>query len=103
MTPHDDLEADLGQRLRAVRLARRLSQQEVADQANVSVGAVKHLESGAGATVRTLVRVLRALEETSWLERLAPPAPAFSPLAVLRQQQEAESSARRGQRVRRAR
>jgi transcriptional regulator with XRE-family HTH domain len=90
-----ELESDLGRRVRAVRLFHELSQVELARQANVSVGAVKHLESGAGATVRTLMRVLHALDETSWLEALRPPAPVFSPLEVLRAQQAARPQRQR--------
>lgn len=96
-----DLEKELGARLRAVRLTRRLSQREVADAANVSVGALKHLEHGQGASLRTLTRVLAALDLTGWITSLAPPAPAFSPLEELAQQQRQARDATRQVRVRR--
>lgn len=99
MDPARELEQDLGRRVRAVRLARDLTQQQVADRANVSVGALKHLESGAGATIRTLVRVLRALDQTSWLDALSPPAPTFSPLEALRTQQRQQAEAARPRRA----
>lgn len=101
MDPTDDLQHDLGRRLRAVRLARNLTQVELAERANVSLGALKHLESGAGATVRTLVRVLRALESLSWLDALHAPATTFSPLEALRAQQRATAEAARPRRARR--
>lgn len=76
-------EAELGRRLRALRLANELTQQELADRANVSLGALKHLEQGSGATTSTLAKVLRALGEEGWLDALAPPPAAFSPLELL--------------------
>ena len=76
-------EAELGHRLRAVRVAERLTQQELADRANVSLGAVRHLEQGAGATTTTLAKVLRALGREGWIDALAPPAVSFSPLQLL--------------------
>ena len=78
-------EEDLGQRLRALRVDARLTQRELADRANVSLGALKHLERGSGATTTTLAKVLHALGQESWIAALAPPAPAFSPLELLEQ------------------
>jgi len=43
---------------------------------------VRNLEVGRGSTLRTLVRVVRALGRTDWLEALAPPV-TVSPLALL--------------------
>lgn len=96
-----ELEVALGERLRAIRLARGMSQAEVARAANVSLGAVRHLELGTGATIRTLVRVARAIGESDWLEKLQPPVPSFSPLAVLEQQRAAAHAQQRRPRVRR--
>ena len=79
----DQLEEVLGRRIRGLRLGQRLTQVEVAERANVSLGALKHLESGAGATVHTLVKVLRALGHEDWLETLGPEAAAFNPLDLL--------------------
>jgi transcriptional regulator with XRE-family HTH domain len=80
---HDESEKLLGGRIRSLRIGRRLTQAELAETANVSLGALKHLESGAGATVRTLVKVLRALGREDWLETLDPGAHAFNPLDLL--------------------
>ena len=57
----DELEKVIGGHIRNLRIGQGLTQEEVADRANVSLGALKHLESGAGATIHTLVKVLRAL------------------------------------------
>ncbi len=91
----------LGERMRALRIDRGLSQRELARVANVSVGAVQHLESGAGATVRTLMRALDALEAEGWLASLEVPAAAFSPLAAAREERASRRAASRVPRVRR--
>jgi len=76
----EELERLLGQQVRGVRRSRGLTQQEVADRANTSLGSVKNLESGQGATTRTLARVLRALGVEEWLGTLHVPPPTFNPL-----------------------
>lgn len=79
----DELEATLGRNVRAVRIARQVTQAELAERANVSLGALKHLEGGAGSTITTLVKVLRALDQEAWLDTLGPAPDAFNPLALL--------------------
>ncbi len=79
----DELEKVIGGHIRNRRIDQRLTQVDVAERANISVGALKHLESGAGATVHTLVRVLRALGQEGWLDTLDPGSPAFNPLDLL--------------------
>jgi len=79
----EDLERTLGRNVRAVRIAHERTQVELADRANVSVGALKHLESGAGSTIATLVKILRALGEEEWLDTLAPAPAPFNPLDLL--------------------
>jgi len=86
MATTDDWERLLGEQIRAARLAAGVAQVALAAQANVALGALKNLESGKGSTVRTLVRVVRALGRSDWLEALAPPV-AVSPLAAFEQSQ----------------
>ena len=43
---------------------------------------MRNAESGRGATIRTLVRILKVLERTDWIEALAPQV-SVSPLQVL--------------------
>jgi transcriptional regulator with XRE-family HTH domain len=81
--PRDELEPILGRGIRSLRIARSLTQAELARRANVSLGALQHLERGTGATTNTLVRVLRALEMDQWLDTLGPPPAPFNPLDVL--------------------
>jgi len=98
----DDLEAVLGRSIRGRRIAAGFTQVELAGRADVSLGALRHLESGAGANTTTLVKVLRALGATGWLDALAPPPPQFSPLAELAAHERTPSRSPKGpQRVRR--
>lgn len=72
-------EAEIGAVLRGLRKTEKLSQQALADRANISLGAVKNIESGKGSSLRTLLRVLRALDRLDWLEALERPEPTFNP------------------------
>ena len=80
----DEWERALGRAVRASRLAADLDQVSLAERADVSVGALKNLESGKGSSVRTLVKVVRALGGDEWLQALSPPV-AVSPIAALAQ------------------
>jgi transcriptional regulator with XRE-family HTH domain len=76
----------LGERLLAIRLARNLTQAELAEQAGVSKRTLERLESGAVASqLSSLLRVCRALGVLDRFELLLP-APAPSPIAQLKRQ-----------------
>jgi transcriptional regulator with XRE-family HTH domain len=76
----------IGAGLRQRRIAAELTQEELSRRADVSLSSVKHLESGAGANLTTLVKVLRALGAEDWFTALTQPAqPAVSPMQLLRQ------------------
>lgn len=79
----DEWEADLGRQVRALRLRQNLDQRQLAQRAGVALNAVKNLESGKGATVSSLVHVLRALNRADWLRALAP-AVSISPVQMLK-------------------
>lgn len=68
------LQSSIGRQVRTLRLARNLSQRDLAQQAGVALGALKSLEAGSGATLRTLVSVAQALERSEWLQSLHPSA-----------------------------
>ncbi|HCY17287.1 MAG: hypothetical protein A2Z93_13840 [Curvibacter sp. GWA2_64_110] len=71
------LQSHIGRQVRALRLARNQSQAELARQAGVALGAIKSLEAGSGATLRSLTCVVQALGRSEWLESLqASAAPA---------------------------
>ena len=79
----EELEAAFGARVRAVRIADGVTQEELARKANLSRTAVSNLESGAGSSLATVVKVLRALDRSEWLLTLEAPAEAFNPLDLL--------------------
>jgi len=78
-----DWEQQLGAQFRAARLEAELDQATLAKRANVSEGAIKALEAGRGSTLKTLVKVLRALNRTDWLLAFAPQV-SVSPLQALK-------------------
>jgi len=90
----EELELDLGQQLRDLRLRRNLDQQLLAQQAGVALSALKNIESGKGSTMKTLLRVLRALDRLDWLQTLSPTV-SISPLQLLKQKPPRQRASRR--------
>ena len=68
----EELANAIGESIRLLRLQKNLPQKSLAAQAGVSMSALRHLESGQGANLGTLIRVVRALDKQEWLEALAP-------------------------------
>ena len=79
----DDREAELGRQLRSLRLRQDLDQRTLAERAGVALNVVKNLEAGKGSTVSSLIRVLRTLGRTDWLNSLAPTV-SISPMQMLK-------------------
>jgi transcriptional regulator with XRE-family HTH domain len=79
----DEWETIVGEQFRTLRLTRNLDQSQLAELAGVSLGSVKSLEQGRGSTLKTMVRVARALGREEWLRGIAPRA-TVSPIDVLR-------------------
>ena len=97
MTPSHtpaELESVLGDSLRSLRLDRDLDQRTLAERAGVSLHAVKNLEGGHGATVKSLTRVLRALGREEWFKTLAPVA-TINPLTMTRDAKPRQRARRR--------
>lgn len=88
-----ELEASLGENLRALRLDRNIDQRVLAARAGVSLSAVKSLENGSGSTIKTLVSVLRALDRQDWLNSIAPVA-SINPLMLTRSAQPRQRASR---------
>lgn len=85
ITP-EEMEVKFGQQLRDLRLRRNIDQRQLAEQAGVALNAVKNLENGRGATLTSLVKVLRSLGRADWLETLAPTV-GISPMQILKAKQ----------------
>lgn len=79
----EEWEQALGSQVHALRIRKRIEQKELAKLANVSVSAIKNLEGGKGSSLKTFIRILRALERTDFLNALQPEI-SVSPLDVVR-------------------
>ena len=64
-----EIQADFGQQIKTLRLRKNASQIELAQQAGIALGALKNLELGKGATLKTLIKALRALNQLEVAER----------------------------------
>ena len=89
-------EAQLGTQLRSLRLRQELGQAQLAERAGVALNAVKHLESGKGATLTSFIKVLRTLGRADWLATLAPSV-SISPLQMLKARPPRQRASRRRQ------
>lgn len=79
----DEWAFELGEQMRALRLRADLDQISLAERAGVGLSAVKNIESGKGATLKTLIKILRALNRADWFASLAPPV-SISPMQMLK-------------------
>ena len=79
----EELQKQLGERIKLQRINRNYSQVELAKKAGISLKTLRNLEQGKGSSVETLVRTIKALDVSDFLDQLAP-LPSVSPLAVLR-------------------
>ena len=73
----------LGESLQKLRILQNLTQNLLAERSGISVSAVKNLEGGRGATLHTLISVLRTLKRDDWLRSIAP-VPTIHPFRAVR-------------------
>jgi len=92
-----ELEAQVGEHFRSLRLRANIQQVDLALRADVSLSAIKNLETGKGTTLRTVVRVAKALGRTDWLDSLGPEI-SVSPLEMLKNRPQRQRAARKGKR-----
>jgi len=98
----EELEQRLGEQLAGpCGIRAELDQVQLAALAGVGLSAVKSLESGKGSTLKTLVRVVRALGCTSWLDALAPQVSVSPAGSLMRASAAAEQPRQRVSRSRR--
>ena len=74
---------ELGGSLRQIRLNRNQSQQAVAAAAGIDRATLSQVEHGRPTSLRTLVQLLRTLEQLEWLDGLRTQA-EINPLALAR-------------------
>ncbi len=89
-----ELETALGENLKMLRLQKNLDRQTLCNRAGISMNALRHLETGQGATVKTLIRVVRALDRQGWLAGVAPRV-SINPLHMVREKQLRQRASRR--------
>ena len=68
----DQIEAVLCKRIESIRLSRNITQEQLADEAGVSIRTIGRLEKGQGVSMDTFIRVMIALRIQQNLETLLP-------------------------------
>ena len=90
----ENLENHLGTHIRSLRLQQNRSGQDLSSAAGVSLTALRNLETGTGATIHTLIRVIRALGREDWLSSLAPTI-SINPLHMIREKTPRQRASRK--------
>jgi len=93
LTPQE-LELMLGENLKSLRLQKNIDRKTLCSQAGISENALRHLEGGKGATLKTLIRVIKALDRDSWLAAIAPEI-SINPLHMVRKKHIRQRASRR--------
>ena len=62
----------IGDSIRGHRLQANITQQILAERSGVSLNAIRHLESGVGASLGTFVQACRTLGQDRWIVDLEP-------------------------------
>jgi transcriptional regulator with XRE-family HTH domain len=89
----EQIETALGERIERIRLSRNITQQQLADEAGVSLRTVRRLAKGEGVSLDTFIRVLSALRIQTNLKLLLPD-PSVSPVERVRTQRSERLRAR---------
>jgi len=79
-----DIEAELGNRFRALRLRKNVTQKELAEATTLSLNAIKSLESGR-SKLSTMIAVLRELASLDHLDSFIPEI-SISPIQLAKMQ-----------------
>jgi len=84
----------IGNSIREWRLRANITQQVLANRSGVSINAIRHLESGAGATLGTFVQACRTLGKDRWILDLES-FPEISPIAFAEALEKKKSATKR--------
>ena len=91
---NQEMALELGEQIKSARLQLNLSQEALAQQANISRRAVQALEGGAGSSLDTLIAVCRSIGKTDWIYAFAP-VPRVNPMIVVQIKARAEKMTRK--------
>jgi len=84
-TPQE-LELLMGENIKNLRLQKNIDRKSLCLQAGVSETALRHLEGGEGASLKTFIKIIKALNRESWLISLAPHT-TINPLHMIKSHQ----------------
>lgn len=90
----EELEFSLGEDVKALRLQKNIARKILCERAGISVSALRNLEGGKGATLKTLIRVLKALNRESWLEQISPRT-SINPLHLTKEKEQRQRARRK--------
>ena len=91
---NDNVVREMGMRMKGQRLNKRMTQQELAEKAGVSLFTIAQIERGNSVSLSMLVAVFRVLRLLDNLDFLLP-LPQLSPVALLNQQERVVKRVRR--------
>ncbi|MCL2163072.1 MAG: helix-turn-helix domain-containing protein [Oscillospiraceae bacterium] len=77
-------EKKIGETIRRLRIRKELPLEDVAARASLSPISVRALERGRGSTLSTMLKVLKAIDETGFILDWAEKSKEISPLQALR-------------------
>ena len=77
------IQTELAGRLQRERLNQNLSQHSLAERAGISLRTLKYIEAGREGTLRTFIRIIRALDRLDQLDAFMPES-GPSPLQLAR-------------------
>lgn len=93
LTP-DELEEILGEDIKALRLQKNIDRKTLCARAGISEHALRNLENGKGTTLKTLIRVLKALKREAWLNQIAPRT-SINPLHLVKEKPQRQRARRK--------
>ncbi|MCL1982154.1 MAG: helix-turn-helix domain-containing protein [Clostridiales bacterium] len=77
-------EKKIGETIRRLRIRKKLPLEDVAARASLSPITVRALELGRGSTLSTMLKVLKAIDETDFILDWAGKSTEISPIQMLR-------------------
>jgi transcriptional regulator with XRE-family HTH domain len=83
---NQQIEAEMGERIRRRRLDMNISQTELARRAGIARRTITSVENGEGCSLLTLIALVRALRALPWIDQFLPD-PEISPMALLAESQ----------------